>query len=74
MFMKYIFHKIQKCTPQMGFNDKTSLVLTKMKNLTNWIKCVPIEPAWKPKFKTIYRIEKYWKLGKSCSKIDFFFE
>ena len=45
MFIKYIFHKIKKWTPQKGFDVKKSLVLAKMKNLTILIIWVPIEPA-----------------------------
>ena len=42
---KIHFHKIQKCAPQMGFNDKKSLILAKMKNLTSLTIWVSIEPA-----------------------------
>ena len=48
MFIKYIFHKIQKCAPQLGFNDEkfdnlnnmgiywTSLITGVQNNLQNW--------------------------------------
>ena len=45
IFIKYIFHKNQKCAPQMEFNDKKSIVLAKKKNLTILIIRVYIEPA-----------------------------
>ena len=58
MFIKYNFHKIQKCALQMGFNDNKSLVSAKIKNLI-W---VSIEPASK-QFTELKNIENWASNG-----------
>ena len=35
MFIEYIFHKIQKCAPEMGFNDKKITSVSGNENFDN---------------------------------------
>ena len=68
MFIKYIFHKIQKWARQMGFKYKKSLVLAKMKNLTILIIWVSIEPG-KPEFKQFTELKNIENWASYSKKI-----
>ena len=71
ILIKTFFPKSKNMPFKLGLMIKKSLVLVKIKNLNIliiWV-MVSIRLAWEPEFKTVYRIEKYSKLGKLCSKI-----
>ena len=73
ILIKTFFPKSKNMPFKLGLMIKKSLVLVKIKNLNIliiWV-MVSIRLAWEPEFKTVYRIEKYSKLGKLCSKIGF---
>ena len=87
MFIKYIFHKIQKCAPQLGFNDEkfdnlnnmgiqwTRLKTGVQNNLQNWkiLKIGQVNPVNWFEFWNLIRFQWYPTNSISISKFSFDF-
>ena len=69
MFIEYIFHKIQKCAPEMGFNDKK---ITSVSGNENFDNLNNMGIHWTSLKAGVQNNLQNWKI--LWSEIDFFFE